>query len=181
MGSGIAQLLALRGIDTVLADVSHDVAKAGRERALSLASAYESQGLFEAGGAQCVSSHLQAAGSIDDAVVGAEFRPRGRDRGPGRQARPLRPARSRRAGRARISAPWSRVATEPSASSSVWSSVPTQPLTGRTTYPRTTRDPRPQEGREPALRQLRLGNIAGMLRRSLRIRQVGTTELALVS
>ena len=49
MGSQIAQLFALNGIQTSIADVSEEAAKAGRERALRLASAYETQGLFEAG------------------------------------------------------------------------------------------------------------------------------------
>jgi 3-hydroxybutyryl-CoA dehydrogenase len=73
MGNAIAQLMALHGIQTTIADVSHDAANAGRERAVSIASVYESQHLFEVGSTELVASRLHAAGSIGEAVAGAEY------------------------------------------------------------------------------------------------------------
>lgn len=73
MGGGFAQLLALAGIPTRVADASPELAEAGRERAVEGARRFEADGLMAAGAADEVDAALAAAASIEDAVADAEF------------------------------------------------------------------------------------------------------------
>ena len=73
MGSGFAQLLALAGIPTRLADASRELAKAGRDRAIEGARRFEADGLMPAGAAEKIAVAVSAAPSIQSAVTGADF------------------------------------------------------------------------------------------------------------
>jgi 3-hydroxybutyryl-CoA dehydrogenase len=73
MGAGFAQLFALAGIDTLVADASAELAIAGRERALRLAAEFEAAGLMEAGAADAIAARVQAAPSIEAAAEPASF------------------------------------------------------------------------------------------------------------
>jgi 3-hydroxybutyryl-CoA dehydrogenase len=73
MGGGFAQLLALAGIATRVADSSPELAAAGRERAVEGAGRFESDGLMRAGAADTIAEQLTAATSIEDAVADADF------------------------------------------------------------------------------------------------------------
>jgi len=73
MGAGFAQLFALAGIDTVVADASAELAAAGRERAIRLAAEFESSGLMAPGAADAIAARVRAAPSIEAAAEGAGF------------------------------------------------------------------------------------------------------------
>ncbi|MGO1561165.1 MAG: 3-hydroxyacyl-CoA dehydrogenase family protein [Actinomycetaceae bacterium] len=73
MGGGIAQCLALAGVDVALADVSAEVATANYERLVAEAEAFEEQGLFPAGATATIRERLTPATSIEEAVAGAEY------------------------------------------------------------------------------------------------------------
>jgi 3-hydroxybutyryl-CoA dehydrogenase len=73
MGGGIAQCLALAGVDVALADVSAEVATANYERLVAEAEAFEEQGLFPAGATDTIRERLTPAASIEEAVADAEY------------------------------------------------------------------------------------------------------------
>ena len=73
MGGGIAQCLAMAGMDVQLADASQDATRASLERLIREAGEFESQGLFPAGSAAQVRARLHASPSIEDAVRDADF------------------------------------------------------------------------------------------------------------
>jgi 3-hydroxybutyryl-CoA dehydrogenase len=73
MGAGFAQLFALAGIDTVVADASAERAGAGRERAIALASDFESSGLMAPGSADLIAERVQAAPSLEAAAERCEL------------------------------------------------------------------------------------------------------------
>jgi 3-hydroxybutyryl-CoA dehydrogenase len=73
MGAGVAQLFGLAGIETVVADASAEQAGAGRERAIQLASAFETSGLMTAGSAERIAEHVQAAPSLEAAAERCEL------------------------------------------------------------------------------------------------------------
>jgi 3-hydroxybutyryl-CoA dehydrogenase len=73
MGAGFAQLFALAGIETVVADASAEQASAGRERAIELASAFEASGLMAPGSAERIAERVQAAPSLEAAAERCEL------------------------------------------------------------------------------------------------------------
>ncbi len=73
MGGGIAQSLAIAGMDVVLADASPEATERALERLLREAGEFETQGLFPAGAADAVRTRLRTATSIEDAVRDADF------------------------------------------------------------------------------------------------------------
>ncbi len=73
MGQGIAEVLALAGCDCALADQSAEIARAALEHLLAEADAHEADGLIPSGGSPALRSRVQAAASIEDAVVGAQL------------------------------------------------------------------------------------------------------------
>lgn len=73
MGGGIAQSLAMAGLDVTLADVSAEAARSALTRLLSEADDFESQGLFPDGAAGRVREHLRAADDIESAVAAVDF------------------------------------------------------------------------------------------------------------
>jgi 3-hydroxybutyryl-CoA dehydrogenase len=73
MGAGISHVFASGGIETVLVDTTPELAEAGRGRALEVLRRVEAAGNVEAGAAARAEQHLSAAGSIADAVEGADL------------------------------------------------------------------------------------------------------------
>jgi 3-hydroxybutyryl-CoA dehydrogenase len=73
MGGGIAQVLALAGVQVSLADVSEEVASRNLARLLAEASDFESRGLFPRGARATIESNLSAAASIEEAVADVDF------------------------------------------------------------------------------------------------------------
>lgn len=73
MGGGIAQSLALAGMQVTLADASAATTQAALERLLAEAAEFEQQGLFAAGAADIVRNNLHTAPSIEEAVAGVDF------------------------------------------------------------------------------------------------------------
>ena len=73
MGGGIAQVLALAGRRVSLADVSPEVAAAGRERIIAEAADHAARGLFPPDARDRVAAGVTAAASIEDAVAEAQF------------------------------------------------------------------------------------------------------------
>ena len=73
MGGGIAQTLAVNGIDCLLADASSDLADKSVRRLHEETEQYESLGLFPEGASSSVAEHLRAAPRLEDAVVEADF------------------------------------------------------------------------------------------------------------
>jgi 3-hydroxybutyryl-CoA dehydrogenase len=73
MGAGFAQLFALAGIETLVADASAEQARAGRERSIELASAFESSGLMAPGSAEMIAERVQAAPSLEAAAERCEL------------------------------------------------------------------------------------------------------------
>lgn len=73
MGTGFAQLLALAGVETVVADASAELAEAGRERAVTLARRFEAAGLMPSGATDLIAGGTRAAESMEAAVAEAEF------------------------------------------------------------------------------------------------------------
>lgn len=73
MGGGIAQVLAVAGLDVVIADADPDATARNHERLLAEARDFEERGLFEAGQADLVATHLRAAPSVADAVADVDF------------------------------------------------------------------------------------------------------------
>ena len=73
MGGGIAQSLALAGMQVTLADASAQATTSSLERLLREAEQFEQQGLFPAGGTETIRRNLRAAASIEEAVAGVDF------------------------------------------------------------------------------------------------------------
>jgi 3-hydroxybutyryl-CoA dehydrogenase len=72
MGGGIAQSLALSGVDVRIADVSLDIAVANRERLIAEAECFSADGLFPEEAADLIGERVVAA-TVEDAVDGATF------------------------------------------------------------------------------------------------------------
>jgi 3-hydroxybutyryl-CoA dehydrogenase len=73
MGTGIAQLLALSGIETAIADENAEKAGAGRERAINLATEFSAAGLMSREAPDLIADHVTVARSIDEAAEDAVF------------------------------------------------------------------------------------------------------------
>ena len=73
MGGGIAQCLALAGMEVQLADADADATRASLQRLVREAEQFEAQGLFAAGATDLIRQRLYAASSIEEAVRDAEF------------------------------------------------------------------------------------------------------------
>ncbi len=73
MGGGIAQSLALAGVDVALADTDAATAVKSLERLLREGAVFEGAGLFPPGAADVLRERLRAAGSIEEAVDGADL------------------------------------------------------------------------------------------------------------
>ncbi|GHH72488.1 3-hydroxybutyryl-CoA dehydrogenase [Streptomyces sulfonofaciens] len=73
MGGGIAQVLALAGIDVVLGDVDAERAEAARRRLIDEAARFVERGLFEPGAVETITARLSAAESIEAAVAGVDY------------------------------------------------------------------------------------------------------------
>ncbi len=73
MGGGIAQCLALAGMDVQLADANAEATRASLIRLIGEAEQFEAQGLFAPGAAAAIRARLHAAPSIEDAVRDADF------------------------------------------------------------------------------------------------------------
>jgi 3-hydroxybutyryl-CoA dehydrogenase len=73
MGTGFVQLLALAGIDVRLADADAARASAAREGAIALARRFEELELMAPGSAETIAQRAVAAGSIAEAVSGADI------------------------------------------------------------------------------------------------------------
>ncbi len=73
MGGGIAQMLALAGVDVVLGDVDAAKAEAARVRLIAEAHRLEETGLFDQGAAEIIESRLSAAESVEAAVADVEY------------------------------------------------------------------------------------------------------------
>src|ERR1700722_10654179 len=73
MGTGFAQLFALAGIRTIVADADAERATEGRERAIRLAGGFESAGLMDAGAADAIADRVRAAPSLEAAAGEADF------------------------------------------------------------------------------------------------------------
>ncbi|HEY5820391.1 MAG TPA: 3-hydroxyacyl-CoA dehydrogenase family protein [Propionibacteriaceae bacterium] len=73
MGGGIAQVLAMAGLDVVIVDAAPDVTHRHLDRLCREAEEFENQGLFEPGSAERVRTNLRAAESLPEAVAGADL------------------------------------------------------------------------------------------------------------
>lgn len=73
MGGGIAQSLALAGVDVKLADANSDLTKKSLDRLLAEADRFEREGLFDPGSAAIIQDRLRAAESIEAAVASVDF------------------------------------------------------------------------------------------------------------
>ena len=73
MGGGIAQCLALAGMDVQLADASTDATHASLARLIREAGEFEAQGLYAPGSADTIRARLHASPSIEDAVSDVDF------------------------------------------------------------------------------------------------------------
>ncbi|GAB4097594.1 3-hydroxyacyl-CoA dehydrogenase family protein [Brachybacterium horti] len=73
MGGGIAQVLAIAGLDVTLADVSVETANASLERLRNEAREFEAQGLFAPGSADLVEKNISAGRTIEEAVADVDL------------------------------------------------------------------------------------------------------------
>ncbi|PWD51195.1 3-hydroxyacyl-CoA dehydrogenase [Serinibacter arcticus] len=73
MGGGIAQLFAIGGHEVRIADVSADVTATNLVRIRQEAAAFEAEGLLPAGSTAAVEARVHAAGSLEEAVAGADL------------------------------------------------------------------------------------------------------------
>ncbi len=73
MGGGIAQVLALAGMQVTLADASSAATEAAHARLLSEAAQFEQQGLFPSGATDIIRRNLHVAASIETAVADVDF------------------------------------------------------------------------------------------------------------
>jgi 3-hydroxybutyryl-CoA dehydrogenase len=73
MGGGIAQTLAMAGLDVVIVDADPALTRRHLDRLCREAEDFEGQGLFDAGSADLVRANLRAADSLPDAVAEADL------------------------------------------------------------------------------------------------------------
>lgn len=73
MGVGIAQVLTVGGANVVLGDVDAEGAEAARLRLIERDRRFVADGLFDEGAVEILQQRLSAAGSIEGAVVGADY------------------------------------------------------------------------------------------------------------
>jgi len=73
MGGGIAQVLAMAGVDVAISDADPEATARMHERLLREAHEFEDAGLLDAGAAELVAKHLHAAGSVAEAVAGVDL------------------------------------------------------------------------------------------------------------
>jgi 3-hydroxybutyryl-CoA dehydrogenase len=73
MGGGIAQVFAMAGLDVVICDADPAMTRRHLDRLRREADDFEQQGLFEPGSADLVQKNLRAAGSVAEAVGGADL------------------------------------------------------------------------------------------------------------
>jgi 3-hydroxybutyryl-CoA dehydrogenase len=73
MGGGIAQVLAMAGIDVVLADADAETTARNLDRLIAEARDFEDRQLFDVGSAALVAANLRAADSVEAAVAGVDL------------------------------------------------------------------------------------------------------------
>lgn len=73
MGGGIAQVLALAGIDVVLGDVDAERAENARRRLIAETGRFVDRGLFDPGSVEIVEARLSAAESVEAAVAEVDY------------------------------------------------------------------------------------------------------------
>jgi 3-hydroxybutyryl-CoA dehydrogenase len=73
MGGGIAQTLALAGVDVQLADANPVLTRKALERLLAESEQFEREGLFKPGSTARLKERLRAADSIESAVASVDF------------------------------------------------------------------------------------------------------------
>jgi 3-hydroxybutyryl-CoA dehydrogenase len=73
MGGGIAQSIALAGVDVQLADANPELSKKSLERLLTESEQFERDGLFNSGSTAILKERLRVADSIDSAVASVDF------------------------------------------------------------------------------------------------------------
>jgi len=73
MGGGIAQSLALAGLQVQIADVDSEATSKAFERLLKEAGEFEAQGLYKTGSTAIIKRNLSCGGSIEAAVANADF------------------------------------------------------------------------------------------------------------
>ncbi|MCL2802898.1 MAG: 3-hydroxyacyl-CoA dehydrogenase family protein [Micrococcales bacterium] len=73
MGGGIAQVVALAGMDVVIADVNEETTRANYDRLITECGDFEAAGLFPDGSKDKLGAHLSIAASIEEAVATADF------------------------------------------------------------------------------------------------------------
>jgi 3-hydroxybutyryl-CoA dehydrogenase len=73
MGGGIAQSIALAGVDVQLADANPELSKKSLERLLTESEEFERDGLFNSGSTAILKERLRAADSIELAVASVDF------------------------------------------------------------------------------------------------------------
>jgi len=73
MGGGIAQSIALAGVDVQLADANAELSKKSLERLLTESEQFERDGLFNSGSTAILKERLRAADSIESAVASVDF------------------------------------------------------------------------------------------------------------
>jgi len=73
MGGGIAQSLALAGLQVQIADVDSETTSKAFERLLKEAGEFEAQGLYKTGSTAIIKRNLSCGASIEAAVANADF------------------------------------------------------------------------------------------------------------
>ncbi|MFV0426433.1 MAG: 3-hydroxyacyl-CoA dehydrogenase family protein [Beutenbergiaceae bacterium] len=73
MGGGIAQVLALAGLEVIVADISVEAANASLDRLRTEARQFEDQGLLPAGSADLVAQNISANKTLEEAVSNVDF------------------------------------------------------------------------------------------------------------
>jgi len=73
MGGGIAQSLAVNGVDVVIADRDPELTARSQARLVDETETLERQGLFPVGAVEALKAHLRTAGSIAEAVADVDF------------------------------------------------------------------------------------------------------------
>ena len=73
MGGGIAQSLALAGLQVQIADVDSEATSKAFERLLKEAGEFEVQGLYKSGSTAIIKRNLSCGESIEAAVANADF------------------------------------------------------------------------------------------------------------
>ena len=73
MGGGIAQALAIGGLDCVVSDATAELAGTAVRRLQEEARQYEESGLFPSGSYEQVLKHLRAAPSLEEGLSGADY------------------------------------------------------------------------------------------------------------